>query len=563
MSGKYTIGLDFGTNSVRALVVDVRDGRELGEGVSEYSRGNRGVILDANDPHLARQHPADYLTGIVASVGLALKQAASDKQFSAKDVIGIGVDTTGSTPLPVDASGRALALLPKFEKNSDAMAWLWKDHTSHQEAEDITSVAAKMRPQYLAKYGGRYSSEWFWAKILHCAKVAPEVSAAAGSWVEFADWIPAVLSGTMELSRVRRGVCAAGHKAFYNASWGGYPDEQFLGSLHPELARIRRSLPNRAYTVGESGGALSAEWAAKLGLPEGIPIAVGAFDAHLGAVGAGIGPGALVKVMGTSTCDIMVSEMSKSLADVPGLCGIVCESVLPGYFGLEAGQSAVGDIFNWFVNSIQPGGANVGTHQQLTAQAEKLKPGQSGLLSLDWHNGNRTILVDQRLTGMVLGLTLHSTPAEIYRALVEATAFGSRVIVERLEEYGVPVERVINCGGIAARNPMVMQIYADVLNRPIAIARSLQTCALGSAIAAAVVAGKERGGYSDFASAIAAMSGVQPRIFKPDPNHAMTYERLFRLYRQVHDAFGIAGHKADVSNVMKDLLAIRDDVVRA
>lgn len=563
MSGKYTIGLDFGTNSVRALVVDVRDGRELGEGVSEYSRGNRGVILDANDPHLARQHPADYLTGIVASVGLALKQAASDKQFSPKDVIGLGVDTTGSTPLPVDAAGRALALLPKFESNPHAMAWLWKDHTSHQEAEDITSAAGKMRPQYLAKCGGRYSSEWFWAKILHCAKVAPEVSAAAGSWVEFADWIPAVLSGTTELSRVRRGVCAAGHKAFYNASWGGYPDEQFLGALHTELARIRRSLPNQAYTVGEPAGALSAEWATKLGLPEGIPIAVGAFDAHLGAVGAGIGPGALVKVMGTSTCDIMVSEMNKSLADVPGLCGIVCESVLPGYFGLEAGQSAVGDIFNWFVNSIQPGGANVGTHQQLTTQAEKLKPGQSGLLSLDWHNGNRTILVDQRLTGMVLGLTLHSTPAEIYRALVEATAFGSRVIVERLEEYGVPVERVINCGGIAARNPMVMQIYADVLNRPIAIARSLQTCALGSAIAAAVVAGKERGGYSDFASAIAAMSGVQPRIFKPDPNHAMTYERLFRLYRQVHDAFGIAGHKADVSNVMKDLLAIRDDVVRA
>lgn len=563
MSGKYTIGLDFGTNSVRALVVDVRDGHELGEGVSEYARGNRGVILDANDPHLARQHPADYLAGTVASVGLALKQAASDKQFSSKDVIGIGVDTTGSTPLPVDASGRALALLPKFEPNPDAMAWLWKDHTSHQEAEDITAAAAKLRPQYLAKCGGRYSSEWFWAKMLHCAKVAPEVSSAAASWVEFADWVPAVLSGTTDLGRLRRGVCAAGHKAFYNASWGGYPDEEFLGELHPELARIRRSLPDRAYTVGEAAGVLSAEWATKLGLREGIPIAVGAFDAHLGAVGAGIGPGALVKVMGTSTCDIMVSEMSKSLADVPGLCGIVCESVLPGYFGLEAGQSAVGDIFNWFVNSIQPGGANVGTHEALTNQAEKLKPGQSGLLSLDWHNGNRTILVDQRLTGMVLGLTLHSTPAEIYRALVEATAFGSRVIVERLEEYGVPVERVINCGGIAARNPMVMQIYADVLNRPIAIARSLQTCALGSAIAAAVVAGKEVGGYSDFPSAIAAMSGVQPRIFKPDPNHAKIYQRLFRLYRQVHDAFGIPGHKADVSNVMKDLLAIRDDVVRA
>jgi L-ribulokinase len=563
MSGKYAIGLDFGTNSVRALVVDVRDGRELGEGVSDYAKGSHGVVLDANDPHLARQHPADYLAGIEQSVALALQQAAKDSTFSRKDIIGIGVDTTGSTPLPVDASGQALALLPRFEKNPNAMAWLWKDHTSHQEASEITSAAAESRPQYLAKCGGRYSSEWFWAKILHCARVAPEVSAAAASWVEIADWIPAVLCGTTDLKLLRRGVCAAGHKAFYNPAWGGYADEQFLGGLHPELARIRRSLPDRAYTVGEPAGALSAQWATKLGLPEGIPVAVGAFDAHLGAVGAGIGPGTLVKVMGTSTCDIMVSGLKQSLADIPGLCGIVPESVIPQHFGLEAGQSAVGDIFNWFVNQVQPGGAQAGTHEALTGGAQKLRPGQSGLLALDWHNGNRTVLVDQRLTGMLIGLTLQTTPAEIYRALVEATAFGARMIVERLEEYGVAVTRVVNCGGIAARNPMVMQIYADVLNRPIAVARSLQTCALGSAIAASVVAGKERGGYGDFASAIAAMSGVQPRIYNPDPSHAAVYERLFGLYRQAHDAFGIAGHQSDLSNVMKDLLAIRDEAAHA
>jgi L-ribulokinase len=560
MPGKYAIGLDFGTNSVRALVVDVRDGRELGEAVSDYGHGERGVIVEGKDPHLARQHPADYLAGITASVKAAIKQAGSNADFSPGAVIGIGVDTTGSTPLPVDASGRALALLPQFKEDPDAMAWLWKDHTSHKEAAEMTDAALKHRPQYLSKCGGRYSSEWFWAKILRCARVAPQVSAAAASWVEIADWIPAVLCGTTPLSQLRRGVCASGHKAFYNASWGGFADEGFLAQLHPELGRIRRSLPNHAYTVGEPAGTLCAEWAQKLGLRQGIPVAIGAFDAHLGAIGAGVGAGTLVKVIGTSTCDIMVSPLKQPLADIPGLCGIVPESVLPGFFGLEAGQSAVGDIFNWFVNQMQPGGSQRATHEALSSDAERLHPGQSGLLALDWHNGNRTILVDQRLTGMVLGLSLQTTPAEVYRALVEATAFGARMIVERLEEYGVPAQRVVNCGGIAARNPVVMQIYADVLNRPIAIARSLQTCALGSAIAASVVAGKERGGHGDFDSAIKAMAGVQPRIFTPDPRHAAVYERIFRLYCQVHDAFGIAGNKQDLSGVMKDLLAIRDEV---
>ncbi len=562
MTGKYAIGLDFGTNSVRALVVDVRDGRELASAVSNYASGDRGIIIDPGNPNLARQHPADYLAGIEDAVGQALKNAATDGDSSRKNVIGIGVDTTGSTPLPVDASGRALALLPQFKANANAMAWLWKDHTSHEEADRITALAAELKPEYLAKCGGRYSSEWFWAKLLHCARVAPEVFAAAASWVEIADWIPAILCGTTDLQRLRRGVCAAGHKAFYNPAWGGYPDERFLAKLDPELGRIRRSLPEKAYTIAEPAGTLSAEWAGKLGLPEGIPVAVGAFDAHLGAVGAGVGEGTLIKIMGTSTCDITVSNLTKPLADVPGLCGIVPESVLPGCFGLEAGQSAVGDIFNWFVNQVQPGGVAAGTHEALTDKAAELLPGQSGLLSLDWHNGNRTVLVDQRLTGMMLGLTLHTTPAEMYRALIEATAFGARVIMERFEEYGVPVKRVVNCGGIAARNALVMQIYADVLNRPLAIAKSLQTCALGSAMAAAVVAGKDCGGFADFASAIAVMGGVQPRVYTPDPGHATVYERLFRLYRQAHDAFGIAGHKADLSNVMKDLLAIRDEVAR-
>jgi L-ribulokinase len=560
MAGPFTIGLDFGTNSVRALVVDVRDGRELGSGVFNYPSGDAGVVIDPQQPDLARQNPADYLVGIEQTVAAAMKEAAAAGDFSPDRVIGMGVDTTGSTPMPVDADGTALAMLPKFQGNPDAMAWLWKDHTGHAEAAEITAAAERQRPHYLAKCGSRYSSEWFWSKILHCARVAPAVFEAAHTWVEIADWIPAVLAGTTKPGQLRRGICAAGHKAFYNPSWGGYPDEQFVGSLHPGLARVRRSLPDKVYNVSEPAGTLSGEWAAKLKLPAGIPIAIGAFDAHLGAVGAGIAEGTLVKVMGTSTCDIMVSPMAGESADIPGLCGIVPESVLPRHFGLEAGQSAVGDIFNWLVLKIAPGGEKAGSHQALTAGAEKLRPGESGLLSLDWHNGNRTVLVDQRLSGLIVGLSLHSSPAEIYRALLESTAYGARVIMERFEEFGVPVKRVVNCGGIAARSPLTMQIYADVMNRPIAISRSTQTCALGSAIAAAVVAGSKRGGYDDFAAATAKMTAVQDRVFNPIPENVAVYQKLHALYRKLHDAFGVAGHRADLSGVMKELLDIRDAV---
>ena len=334
-----------------------------------------------------------------------------------------------------------------YQENPAAMAWLWKDHSAHAEAEEITEKARASRPHYLAKCGEKYSSEWFWSKILHCRRVAPEVFEAAHTWVEISDWIPATLTDCRP-QQLRRGICAAGHKAMFHPDWHGYPDQEFLASLDQQLARLRPTLPAQAYTVADPAGTLNSQWADRLRLTEGIPVAVGAFDAHLGAVGSGISPGILVKIIGTSTSDMMVWPLERELQDIPGLCGIVPESVLPGSYGLEAGQSAVGDIFNWFVSSIQPAGSS---HRSLTQSAAALKPGESGLLGLDWHNGNRTVLIDQRLTGALIGTTLQTTPAEIYRALIESTAFGARVIIERFEQYGLPVESVINCGGVSTK----------------------------------------------------------------------------------------------------------------
>jgi len=380
---------------------------------------------------------------------------------------------------------------------------------------------------------------------------------ATYTWVECADWIPAMLTGTEHPDQLVVGICAAGHKAMYSDDWGGYPDAKFLSKLDPKLGELRARLRPKAYAIDRPVGGLTAEWARRTGLPAGIPVAVGAFDAHLGGVGSGIAPGILVKIIGTSTCDMMVVPLGEKLADIPGLCGIAHSSILPGYFGLEAGQSAVGDIFNWFVNYIQPLGGKAGSHENLSAAAAKLAPGESGLLALDWNNGNRTILVDQRLTGLLVGQTLYTTPAEIYRALVEATAFGALTIINRLEEYGVKVEQVVNCGGIAEKNSMVMQIYADVTGRPFRISRSAQTCALGAAIAGAVVAGQKAGGYASYAAAQKAMTGLKPKVFKPNPKAHAVYRKLYPLYRQVHDAFGTPKGDGMLYNVMKELIEIR------
>ncbi|MBI3736547.1 ribulokinase, partial [Candidatus Sumerlaeota bacterium] len=502
MAGKYSIGLDYGTNSARCLVVRAADGAEVGTSVFNYPTGEAGIIQDRANPELARQHPGDYIEALVQTVPKALAQAReNDREFAPDRVIGIGVDATASTPMPIDAAGQPLTNHAKFAQNPNAMAWLWKDHTSIDEAAEITRRAAEQHPEYLAKCGGTYSSEWFFSKIWHCLKCDPEVFRAAHTWVEIADWIPALLCDTHEPEKIKAGICGAGHKGMYHEDWGGYPARDFLAGLAPELGVLRDRLPKKAHPADQAAGKLSAGWGEKFDLPAGIPVAIGVIDAHQGAVGAGIRPGTLVKIMGTSTCDMMVWPLDRHIPDIPGVCGIVPGSIVPGCYGIEAGQSAVGDIFNWFVNSMQPGGAELGSHEALAERAAALRPGESGLLALDWNNGNRCVLVDQRLTGLILGQTLHTRPEEIYRALIEATAFGALMIIRRLEEYKVEINEIVNCGGIAEKSPLTMQIYADITGRPMKLSRSAQTCALGSALCGAVVAGSAAGGYDSFGEA--------------------------------------------------------------
>ncbi len=553
-SPQFSVGVDYGTNSVRAVVVDVRNGKELGQCVFDYPTGKQGILLDPKDPNLARQNPADYVKGFVAAVRGAVDAAKKVKGFAPDRVVGIGIDTTGSTPIPVDREGKPLAMKPEFKRELAAHAWLWKDHTAYEEAARITELAAKMGEPYLAKCGGVYSSEWFWSKVWRCQRAAPKVFQAAYSWVEACDFIPAYVTGSLGPLTLPRSVCAAGHKAMYNDEWGGLPSKKFLRKLSPELADLRDRLYEKALPSDQPAGRLSKAMAKKVGLPAGLPVAVGAFDAHFGAVGSGIKEGRLVKIIGTSTCDMMVAPMTRKLADIPGVCGIVPGSIVPGMYGLEAGQSAVGDIFNWFVSHLcPPEFSKRDPHAALSRAAAKLRPGESGLVALDWNNGNRTILVDPLLTGLLVGQTLHTTAPEIYRALIEATAFGALTIINRFEEYGVAVKEVVNCGGIAEKNPLVMQIYADVCDRPMKLSRSGQTCALGAAIFGAVVGGA----YRTTQAAQKAMTGVKDKVYKPVKAHARTYAELCRIYKTLHDAFGTPAFEGRLDAVMKDLIAIR------
>lgn len=551
---KHSLGVDFGSNSVRALIVDLASGVEVAAGVDEYAGGERGVVTDKSNPHVARQIPASYLGSLTKAVKAALKLASAKKGFSPDSIIGVGVDTTGSTPIPVAKDMTPLSELPEFEGNLNALAWMWKDHTSMEEAAKITALAAKLRPQFLKKCGGVYSSEWLLSKIWHCLNVDRKVYDAAHSWVEFCDFVPAVLCGVKRPEDVKRGVCAAGHKAMYCERWGGLPDAEFLGKLDKRLAKLPAKLYSKAVPSDKVAGLLSKEWAKKFGLKPGLPVSVGAFDAHFGAVGAGVGKGRLVKIIGTSTCDIMVAPNKAKLPDIPGVCGIVDGSVIPGSYGIEAGQSAVGDIFNWFITKVCDDDHK--RFAKLTAEASKLAPGESGLVALDWNNGNRCVLVDPKLSGLMLGQTLRTTQAEIYRALIEATAFGARRIIDRIAEYGVKIDEIVCCGGIAEKSPLFMQIYADVIGRRMRISGSSQACALGAAIFGAVVAGPKAGGFASVEAAQKRLCSFKDAVYKPRKDAAKVYSELYAIYSELHDSFGVKGKSFDHYLVMKRLLEI-------
>lgn len=554
---RYALGIDYGTNSCRSLLVDLDDGREVGSTVFPYPSGEMGILLDERNPNVARQNPQDYVDGLVVVTRGALEQAREAVPgFDPSQVVGIGIDTTGSTVIPVNRDGTPLGLLPEFKDSLNAMVWLWKDHTSHEEAAEITELGNRIRPQIMAKCGGIYSSEWWWSKILRLKRTDPRVYNAAYSYVEHCDWIPALLTGNTDPLTLKRSVCAAGHKAMFSTEWGGLPDKEFLTELDPHLPQLRDRLFNEAHTADTKAGGLCSEWAERLGLSEGTAVAVGAFDAHLGAVGAGIKEGSLAKILGTSTCDLMIARADQPLSDIPGVCGIVNGSVLPGYYGIEAGQSAVGDLFLWIVNHIVPDsyGATLGEKFVNMEKAfSKQSPGQSGLMALDWNNGNRTVLVDARLTGLLIGQTLHTEAHEIYRAYIEATAFGALTIIKRVEEHGVPVHEIINTGGLSIKNESLMQIYADVIGKPMKVSRSEQTCALGAAIFGAVAAGA--GTISEVQSRVTA---IREKSYSPNPENHRIYTELYAIYLKLHDAFGTRQWQGQLHEVMKQLLSIRD-----
>jgi L-ribulokinase len=546
MTKKYTIGVDFGTDSVRSLIVDVETGEEAAGAVFHYPRWKKGLYSNPAK-NCFRQHPLDYLEGLEFTIREALKAMPPG---SAGNIAGISVDTTGSTPVAVDEKGTPLSLTPGFEENPNAMFILWKDHTAIKEADEINELAKKWETDYTRYEGGIYSSEWFWAKILHVLREDTAVLRAAYSWVEHCDWIPALLTGNAHPKTLRRSRCAAGHKAMWHEDFGGLPSEEFLTALDPLLSGLRERLYRETYTCDIAAGHLSEEWAQRLGLPAGIVVGVGAFDAHLGALGGEVKPYYLSKVMGTSTCDMLVvsgGEMDNRL--VPGICGQVDGSIVPGLTGLEAGQSAFGDIYAWYRNLLEWPVRNLigeseliddDTKEKLVAEisgkiiaalneeASKIPPGESGLVALDWMNGRRTPDANQNLKGAIRGLTLGSDAPGIFRALVEATAFGSRAINERFISEGIRIDGVIALGGVAKKSPFVMQVVADVLNRPIKVARSEQACALGSAMAAAMASGI----YASPAEAQTRMgSGIETE-YHPIPDNVKKYEALYNEYKK-------------------------------
>ncbi|MBN1107642.1 MAG: ribulokinase [Bacteroidales bacterium] len=548
MQKKHVIGIDYGTDSVRSVVVDTGTGEVVGSGVFEYPRWKKGLFCD---PALNqfRQHPLDYTEGLEQSVKGALRNLAPDIVSS---IAAITVDTTGSTPVAVDRNGVPLSLRPEFENDPDAMFILWKDHTAVKEAAEINEKARSWGGVDFTKYeGGIYSSEWFWAKILHILRNNEKVRQNAFSWVEHCDWIPALLTSDTDPLKLKRSRCAAGHKAMWHEDFKGLPDDEFLTALDPVLSGLKDRLFSETFTCDVAVGTISPEWAQRLGLPGDVKIGTGAFDAHLGAVGGEIKPYYLVKVMGTSTCDMLVSPAGESGEKlVAGICGQVDGSIVPGMLGLEAGQSAFGDVYAWFTRLLlwpvreiiekmewlsEETRTKISEETadriiaELSSAAEALEDDDTALVALDWLNGRRTPDANQELKGAIAGISLGSDAPRIFKTLVEATAFGSKMINERFISEGVRIDGVIAIGGVAKKNPFVMQIVADVLNMPIKIAATDQTCALGSAMAASVVAGI----HKNITAAQEAMGGGFETEYKPDKARAGKYNMLFEKYKKL------------------------------
>ncbi len=540
---KYVVGVDFGSLSARALVVEVGTGRELGTATMEYPH----AVMDETLPDGTRlgvdwalQHPQDYLDCLAETIPQAMKQSGIDPA----DVIGVGIDFTACTLLPVKADGTPLCFLPEYKSTPHAYIKLWKHHAAQGQADRLNAIAEARGEAFLARYGGKISSEWAVPKIWQTLEEAPDVYDAADRFIEAADWVIWQLCG-----REARNACTAGYKGMWSKR-AGYPSRDFFRALDPRLENVmEEKLSTDIYPIGAKAGEITEAASRLTGLPVGAAVAVANVDAHVSLPAVGIvEPGKLLMIMGTSTCHILLGAEEKI---VPGMCGVVEDGVIPGFMGFEAGQSCVGDHFAWFTENCVPEAYEIearekGLHiqQLLTEKAEKLRPGESGLLALDWWNGNRSVLVDANLTGVMMGMTLQTKPEEMYRALVEATAYGTRMIVDTFVENGVAIDELYACGGIAEKNPMMMQIYADVTRREIRIARSAQSPALGSAMFGAVAAGAAHGGYDAIETAAKEMGGVKDIVYTPDTASADVYDKLFAEYRRLHDLFGRGGDNA-------------------
>lgn len=553
---KYAIGVDYGTESGRALLVDVTDGREIATAVHPYVDGVIDDVLPGSDvqlpPDFALQNPADYVDVLRVAVPTVLRKGGVD----AGDVIGLGTDFTACSMLPVDGRGTPLCLTPKWRGNPHAWVKLWKHHAAQAEANRLNEMARERGEVWLDRYGGKISSEWLIPKIWETLNRAPEIYEAADRFVEAADWIVLQLCG-----QERRNSCTAGYKAIWSKQ-EGYPTDAFFAALDPRLRRVvDDKLSRDIVSLGQRAGGLTPEMAQVTGLRPGTAVAVGNVDAHVSVPAATVvEPRRMVIIMGTSNCHMVLAGEEKI---IPGMCGVVEDGIIPGFFGYEAGQSCVGDQFAWLVNTCAPAAyreeaeaRGIDLHQLLEEKATRQKVGETGLLALDWWNGNRSVLVDVDLTGLLVGATLATKAEDIYRALIEATAFGTRVIIEAFEENGVPVHEIVACGGLPERNRLLVQIYADVTGREIKVAASTQTSAHGSAMFGAVAAGRAAGGYDSIFEAAQRMARLRAEVFEPIPANVEAYDRLYAEYLRLHDYFGRGGN-----NVMKTLKRIRDNVI--